>query len=164
MRSLKETVRREISIFILLRAMGLNSDKEIVNYIIQNDNDPEMLNILNLSIEESKRDGNYLILSTEDALNYIITKIKIQQKHSSNGNSNAVYLEKKTFIKYIFENAFIPHIESYKYDNCIRTKALFLCNMLNKLSHDGLLESAFDEESNDFIFWVKENENKKENS
>lgn len=124
---------QEISIFILLRAMGLNSDKEIVNYIIQNDNDPEMLNILNLSIEESKRDGNYLILSTEDALNYIITKIKIQQKHSSNGNSNAVYLEKKTFIKYIFENAFIPHIESYKYDNCIRTKALFLCNMLNKL-------------------------------
>ena len=29
-------------------------------------------------------------------------------------------------------------------------------NILNKLSNDGLLESAFDEEKNDFIFWVKD--------
>jgi hypothetical protein len=37
-------------------------------------------------------------------------------------------------------------------------------NILNKLVNDGLLESAFDEKHNDFIFWVKEenNENKKE--
>jgi hypothetical protein len=30
-------------------------------------------------------------------------------------------------------------------------------NILNKLVNDGLLESAFDEERNDFIFWVNEN-------
>ena len=29
-------------------------------------------------------------------------------------------------------------------------------NILNKLSNDGLLESAFDEEKNDFIFWIKD--------
>jgi DNA-directed RNA polymerase II subunit RPB2 len=124
---------QEISIFILLRAMGLNTDLEIVNYIIQKDDDPEMLNILKLSIEDSKRDGNYLILSSEDAINYIITKIKIQQKYTTIGNSNSVFLEKKQFVKYIFENAFLPHIDSNKYDNCIHVKALFLCNMLNKL-------------------------------
>ena len=29
-------------------------------------------------------------------------------------------------------------------------------NILNKLTNDGLLESAFDEEKNDFIFWIKD--------
>jgi hypothetical protein len=34
-------------------------------------------------------------------------------------------------------------------------------NILNKLVNDGYLESAFDEKSNDFIFWVVDkNENK----
>lgn len=36
--------------------------------------------------------------------------------------------------------------------------ARMVSNILNKLSRDGLLESAFDEKSNDFIFWVKEDE------
>lgn len=33
-------------------------------------------------------------------------------------------------------------------------------NLLHKLSNDGILDSAFDEELNDFVFWTKEdNEN-----
>lgn len=32
-------------------------------------------------------------------------------------------------------------------------------NILSKLSNDGLLESAFDEEKNDFVFWIKEDKN-----
>jgi hypothetical protein len=31
-------------------------------------------------------------------------------------------------------------------------------NMLSKLVNDGLLDSAFDSEKNDFVFWVKDNE------
>ena len=32
-------------------------------------------------------------------------------------------------------------------------------NILSKLTNDGLLESAFDEEKNDFVFWIKEDKN-----
>ena len=32
-------------------------------------------------------------------------------------------------------------------------------NILSKLTNDGLLESAFDEEKNDFVFWIKEDNN-----
>lgn len=39
--------------------------------------------------------------------------------------------------------------------------ARMVSNMLNKLTQQGLLESAFDEESNDFIFWVKDEDEKK---
>jgi len=32
-------------------------------------------------------------------------------------------------------------------------------NMLNNLVNKGMLETGFDPESNDFIFWIKDNEN-----
>ena len=63
------------------------------------------------------------------------------------------------------KNGKVSKISEKKYKAFIDSlNARLVSNMLHKLSHDGLLESAFDEESNDFIFWVKENENKKENS
>lgn len=36
-------------------------------------------------------------------------------------------------------------------------------NILNKLVNKGLIESGFDNESNDFVFWIKE-ENEKDNN
>lgn len=35
-------------------------------------------------------------------------------------------------------------------------------NLLNSLVNKGLVETAFDEKSNDFVFWVKNENNKKE--
>lgn len=35
-------------------------------------------------------------------------------------------------------------------------------NVMNSLVQKGLVESAFDNESNDFIFWVSDDENKKQ--
>jgi hypothetical protein len=37
-----------------------------------------------------------------------------------------------------------------------------ISNILSKLVSEGLLDSAFDTEKNDFIFWVKENNGKEE--
>lgn len=35
-----------------------------------------------------------------------------------------------------------------------------ISNILNKLVNDGVLDSAYDTDANDFIFWVKENNEK----
>jgi hypothetical protein len=37
-----------------------------------------------------------------------------------------------------------------------------ISNMLNNLVNKGILESGFDNESNEFVFWIKNNENQKE--
>ena len=34
-------------------------------------------------------------------------------------------------------------------------------NIVNGLVQKGLIETAFDSEANDFIFWIKEDENQK---
>jgi hypothetical protein len=37
-------------------------------------------------------------------------------------------------------------------------------NILNSLVNKGVLDSAYDDEQNDFIFWVKEEKQKPENN
>lgn len=37
-----------------------------------------------------------------------------------------------------------------------------ISNMLNNLVNKGILESGFDNESNEFVFWIKNNENNKD--
>lgn len=67
-------------------------------------------------------------------------------------------IDKKTKIisYYINDVILMEMLESFN--------SRMVSNILNKLVNDGLLESAFDEKHNDFVFWVKEenNENKKE--
>ncbi len=52
---------------------------------------------------------------------------------------------------YINDNILFALLESFN--------TRMVSNILNKLSNDGLLESAFDEEKNDFVFWIKEDKN-----
>jgi hypothetical protein len=60
----------------------------------------------------------------------------------------------KTISYYINDSILMKMLESFN--------NRMISNILNKLVNNGLLESAFDEENNDFIFWVKDDENKKE--
>ena len=52
---------------------------------------------------------------------------------------------------YINDNILFRLLESFN--------TRMVSNILNKLTNDGLLESAFDEEKNDFIFWIKDDKN-----
>ena len=127
-------ILNDVSVFVLLRALGLNSDLEIVNCITQNNlQDTEMINILQLSIELSKVDGKKMLLTTEDAVNSLINKIKVKEKYGHQENYNVIYAEKKEYLKFLLEDAFLPHIENSKYDNPLRVKGMFLCYMVNKL-------------------------------
>ena len=65
---------------------------------------------------------------------------------------------KKGKIKYLIsDEAFSMIIEDFN--------ARLVSNLLSQLVKDGIVESSYDEEANDFIFWVKEeykNNDKKE--
>lgn len=61
------------------------------------------------------------------------------------------YKNKKNEILYrISDKAYMAFIESLN--------SRLVSNMLHKLSIEGYLETAFDSNLNDFVFWVKENE------
>lgn len=52
----------------------------------------------------------------------------------------------------------VSHISEQSYQDLIEALyARMISNMLNKMASENILESAFDEEANDFVFWIKDN-------
>jgi DNA-directed RNA polymerase II subunit RPB2 len=101
----------DIPLFILFRALGVESDKEILEYIVYDINDPNNKNILDF-LRFSIIQSNH-ITSQEDALDYI--RNFVTYKHVDN--------VKKILIFDIFPNV----------GESFRSKALFLGFIINKL-------------------------------
>lgn len=61
---------------------------------------------------------------------------------------------KKTVYK-ISEKSYFEYLEMLN--------SRLVSNMLHSLTNKGILESAYDDKANDFIFWVKDNEEQNDN-
>jgi len=120
-------LKTDIPLFIIFRALGCDSDKEICNYIIDNNNssiDTEILKLLKKSIEEAKD-----IHTQMDALEYI-----------SNYVNNIFDNDLPTRIKYIKKvilRDILPHVGDKFMNRCY-----YLGYMVNRLlkAHIGLYD------------------------
>jgi hypothetical protein len=90
--------------------------------------------------EEEKKELD-TILSYDESL-VIIKSIAKEQKHK---------ITKKS--RYIITDELFLHIIEALNDR-------MTSNLLNGLVNRGLVETAYDDEAEDFVFWVKENKNK----
>lgn len=100
-------------------------------------------NIANKLSDLSKEDQDELndVLTQNECL--IMAKEFIKTQKNKLTNKTRMILDNRSYMKMI---------ETFN--------SRMVGNMLNGLVNRGLLESAFDEESNDFIFWVKDDTNK----
>ena len=130
--TIKVPILNEVSVFVLMRALGLETDKEIVKYITYNDEDIDMINILKIAIDLSKIEGKKLILSKEDAYFSLCNKVRVVKKYTDK-DKKLQYEEKKEHLEGLLRNAFMPHISSDRYNDVFRVKAYFLGYMINKL-------------------------------
>lgn len=130
--NIKVPILNEVSVFVLMRALGLETDREIVKYIVYNENDIDMLNLLKISIDLSKREGKKLILNKEDAYYSLTNKVRVVKKYAEK-DRKLQYDEKKEHLEALLRNAFLPHINSDNYDEPLKVKAYFLGYMINKL-------------------------------
>jgi len=116
-------VKHDIPIFILFRALGIESDKEIIEYILYDLDDEYNLKLaqnLKGCIEES---NNYLY--TSDALEYLSNYLSIT------GYPKEMLTNKESkinIIKKILKDDFLPHVGT-NYKN----KSLYLGYMVKKL-------------------------------
>jgi len=95
-------------------------------------------------IREEDKEELDKVLSYQESL--IIIKSLVKKQTNKKTKKYRYVLDDSTFVK-IIENL----------------NSRIVSNILNSLVQKGLVESAFDENANDFIFWIKEetNENKK---
>lgn len=129
---IKAPIFNEVSVFVLMRALGLETDKEIVSYIMYGNEDIEMLNVLKTAIELSKQSNIKQILNKEDAYTILTNKIRVIKKYSDK-DRKLQYEEKKEHLNALLRNAFMPHIDSDKYADPLKAKGYFLGYMINKL-------------------------------
>jgi DNA-binding HxlR family transcriptional regulator len=100
------------------------------------DNTDEPIGIEDVSLDE--QDDFNKVLSHEESL-VIIKQLVKKEKH-----------KKTKKVRYILNDEIFSQII---YD--LNTR--MVSNILNSLVQKGLVESAFDSEINDFVFWTKEN-------
>jgi tRNA C32,U32 (ribose-2'-O)-methylase TrmJ len=118
---------------VLVYELFGNQDKEEKENVAKTNTDYEKLT----NIE--KKEINECLTHQESLL---ISKDFITEKESKK-------LKKKKYI--ISDKDYLSFLESLN--------ARLVSNMLSKMVKQDLLDTAFDEESNDFVFWLKEEEN-----
>lgn len=120
-----------VPVFVVFRALGIVSDRDIANIIVCDENDYEMMNLvknfMDNTVVNNVNDKQKKILSIEDAQEYLANKIRIQKKYSE-VNKNIKQQQKRMHLIYLLENMFLPHIEGG-----LINKAYYLGYMINKL-------------------------------
>jgi DNA-directed RNA polymerase, beta subunit/140 kD subunit len=86
-------IRKEVPLFILLRALGLDSDKDIIKHIVYNLEEPvskKMMDILYYSIIDSDP-----IYTRQEAFNYLVSLTKGR---------------KPEYLHWVFKYELLPHV------------------------------------------------------
>ena len=125
--TIRVPILAEVNVFILFRALGIESDRDIINYTTGNEYDRFMTNIVKTSLDSCKNEKGMYIKSKDDAIDYLVNKIKIIQKITETDNVTKME-QKKLHLMYLLKTNFIPHL------SCdIRDKAIYLGYMINRL-------------------------------
>lgn len=119
-------IKHELPLFVLFRALGVESDKQILEYIVHDVHDPKdlikevIIKEMIGSIEEATG-----VLSSRDALEYMSKYLHI------NGYPKEVLtnkVQRLNILRSIMEKEFLPHV-----GKDFKKKALYLGYMVNKL-------------------------------
>jgi DNA-directed RNA polymerase II subunit RPB2 len=127
-------VKVDVPVFVLFRALGITSDKEILNYIMLNME--KETNEVIMWLKPTVEDGS-VILTQEDALDYLVRNGAILGQPKDIRISRE---EKIKIFKGMLERDLLPHIGPD-----FNQKALFLGYMINKLSRCYFKKINFDD-------------------
>ena len=125
--TIRVPILNEIPVFILMKALGLESDADIINYVVYDKDDTDMINLVRISLENSKLENTQKILSQDDAINYLTSKMRFFRRYNET-DKNIKQLEKKQHLTQLLHDNLLPHVE----DNLIQ-KGYYIGYMINRL-------------------------------
>jgi len=117
----------DIPIFILMRALGLESDQEIISNICYNLENVKMLNLLRPSMLFSQDEEGNIIRTKEEAINFLITKLN-KTKRISQSDEELAKKQKIILLEKILRQDLLQHL-----GEDIPKKRAFIGMMVNKL-------------------------------
>jgi DNA-directed RNA polymerase beta subunit len=117
----------DIPLFILMRALGVEADQNIISYITYNLEDMKILNLVRPSVSYSVDELGNHIRTKEEAIEYLITKLK-KNKRISQTDEKLAKIQKKMYLEKILRQDLLPHL-----GEDITKKIVFLGLMTNRL-------------------------------
>ena len=117
----------EVNIIAIMKALGLETDKDIVDRIVGDDTDIEMINLVRTSLDNCRNEKNIKIKTSQQAIDYLITKMKSLINYDE-VDKDVKLNQKKKHLQELLKNALLPHI-----DSGILDKAYYIGYMINKL-------------------------------
>ena len=117
----------DIPIFILMRALGVEEDQRIISHITYDLEDTQMLNLLRPSVIHSMDENSNVIRTKEEAIEYLITKLR-RNKRISQSDEALAKIQKKMYLEKILRQDLLPHL-----GEDINKKIVFLGFMANRL-------------------------------
>lgn len=120
----------EVPVFVVMRALGIESDRDIINYTVRDLNDTDMINLVRVSLENCRIEGTEIkILTQEDAINYLTSKIRVLKKYKySETDKHLRQQEKRMHLLSLLKDSFLPHVEGD-----LIMKAYYMGYMINRL-------------------------------
>lgn len=125
--TLRVPILTEFPVLILFRALGIESDKEIIDYIVYDKNDSDMLDLVIRAIRMSTDDKGVMIKTQSDAINYLSGKIRVLRKYSET-DKEIRQKQKRLHLEHLIDHNFLPHVTGGR-----TVKAYYLGYMINKL-------------------------------
>jgi DNA-directed RNA polymerase II subunit RPB2 len=107
--------KRYVELFVLFRALGVKSDKEICEYIILNTESKkhsQILNYLQASMEDAKTYMTDNETIQTKAFDHMVTMVAYNPYLLPQANEKATLTKKEEVLRDIFQNDFFPHCKS----------------------------------------------------
>jgi DNA-directed RNA polymerase beta subunit/intein/homing endonuclease len=117
----------DVPLFILFRALGVETDQEIISKITYDLKDEKMINLLRSSMEYSIDDLGGTIKTREEAIEYLASKLR-KNRMISQTDDKLAKQQRRMQLEKILRQDFLPHL-----GEDIPKKISYLGYMVNKL-------------------------------
>ena len=117
----------DIPIFILMKALGIEADQDIISHITYDLEDTKMLNLIRPSVAFSMDEKGETVKTKEEAIEFLITKLK-RNKRISQSDEEVAKIQKKMYLEKILRQDLLPHL-----GEDMNKKIAFLGFMANRL-------------------------------
>jgi len=125
--TIRVPILNEVNVCAVFRALGLESDRDIINYITNDEYDADMLDLIRNTLDACKNDKGVKFSTQEEAFDFLIPKMRVIRKYTESDKETKLN-QKKIHLKNLLLNNFLPHQEGGFSD-----KAHYLGYMVNRL-------------------------------
>jgi DNA-directed RNA polymerase II subunit RPB2 len=125
--TLRVPILNEVNVCAVFRALGLESDRDIINYITYDEYDTDMVDLIRISLDACRNEKGAKISTQEEAIDYLIPKLRVLKKYTETDKETKL-VQRKIHLKSLLSNNFLPHVEGTTLN-----KAYYLGLMVNRL-------------------------------